>query len=336
MRAWLGGREPVFRLSHFWEQIAARQIDLLRDAGIENFKRVLPQNYFNWAVGHPVDPQFVSLLRSWADHPSTVPLAAKLRGSARVRTVSKEYLASPIEQEVYAFFVGLLWRHATCVDPDGLASRLSEPRVGGPVPIYLEGRLISQDLANSLREFRPFQRFLTGSASATLAELGAGYGRLGCVAMAAASCRYWVFDVPPALAVSEWYLSTVFPNKRIFRWRPFEDWESVAAEIGQSDIAFFTVDQLASLPPRRVDVFASVSVIHEMTPAQVETYMRLQFRSAARAVYTKNWTAWFNDVDQHRFESKALTPAEGWLTERDAVDDVLPTFTEKLFVRDSA
>lgn len=228
--------------------------------------------------------------------------------------------------------VGLLWWHATRVDPDHLEPRLAEPAVGNPIPVHLDDRMISQDLANSLREFRRFQRYLAGSERTTLAELGAGYGRLGYLAITASFCRYWVVDIPPALAVAEWYLSRCFPDCRIFRWRPFTAWDSVANEIAQADIAFFTVDQLALFPDKSVDVFASISTIHEMTPDQIKAYMALQFRAASRAVYTKNWTRWFNHLDQNSFESTSIVAPEGWRTALDAADDVIPDFTEKLFV----
>jgi hypothetical protein len=97
------------------------------------------------------------------------------------------------------------------IDPDRLAPRLVEPAIGNPIPIHLDGRMISQDVANSLRELRRFQRYLAGTRRATFADLGAGYGRLGYVAIIASGCRYWVVDIPPALAVAEWYLSRCQP-----------------------------------------------------------------------------------------------------------------------------
>ena len=32
-------------------------------------------------------------------------------------------------------------------------------------------------------------------------------------------CQYLVFDIPPSLAISQWYLSQVFAGRRIFRFR---------------------------------------------------------------------------------------------------------------------
>jgi hypothetical protein len=283
------------------------------------------------------------LLRSWIGNPGFTPLRAQLRGRALVTHVPakidqplKDWLTTSEGEKVYTLFVGLLWWHATRVDPDHLEPRLAEPAIGNPIPIYLDRRMISQDIANSLREFRRFQRYLGGGPRATLAELGAGYGRLGYLAVTASSCRYWAVDIPPALAVAEWYLSRCFPDRCIFRWRPFTDWDSVAREIAQADIAFFTIDQLALFPERSVDVFASISTIHEMTPDQIEAYMALQFRATPRAIYTKNWTSWFNHLDENSFESTSIVAPEGWRAALDTADDIIPDFTEKLFVADGA
>src|SRR5262245_33239723 len=284
MREWIDQRPSIFRPSRFWQHLSGEDDKILKQVKVDNFKRCLPQHYFNWPVDYPGNPQFATLLRSWIDNPSFVPLRAQLRGSARVVHVTqepgaplKEWLTSAEGQQVYTLFVGLLWWHATRADLGDSGSRIAEPAIGNPIPVYLDGRLISQDLANSLREFRRFGRYLAGAERATLADLGAGYGRLGYLAITLISCRYWVIDIPPALAVAEWYLSRCFPRRRIFRWRPFTTWDSVTDEVAQADIAFFTVDQLALFPSRSVDVFASISTIHEMTPDQIDAYMTSSF-----------------------------------------------------------
>jgi len=343
MRDWINQRPILFHPSRFWQHLSIQDDKLLKHMKVDNFKRCLPQHYFNWPIDYPGNPQFVALLQSRISNPGLIPLRAQPRGSARVVHATaklnapfKEWLTTAEGQRVYTLFVGLLWWHATRVDPDHLAPRLAEPSLGNPIPIYLDDWMISQDIANSLREFRRFQCYLAGARRATLAELGAGYGRLGYVAITVSSCRYWVVDIPPALAVAEWYLSNCFPDRRIFRWRPFTAWDTVATEVAQADIAFFTVDQLALFPERSVDVFASISTIHEMTPGQVEAYMALQFHATSRAVYTKNWTSWFNHLDQSSFESTSIVAPDGWRTALDAADDVIPDFTEKLFVADAA
>jgi putative sugar O-methyltransferase len=343
MRTWINRQPTVFRPSRFWNHLSIEDDKILARMKIENFKRCLPQHYFNWPIDSPGNPQFTALLRSWIENPSFTPVRAQLRGSARLIHVPaqlkepvKEWLTTREAEQVYTLFVGLLWWHATREDPDHLAPRLVEPAIGNPVPIYLDGRMISQDVANSVREFRRFQHYLAGTRRPVLAELGAGYARLGYVVLTVSPCRYWVIDIPPALAVAEWYLSRCFPDRRIFCWRPFTAWDAVASELAQADIAFFTIDQLALFPQKSVDVFASISVIHEMTPEQVEAYMALQFRATSRGVHTKNWTSWFNHLDQNSFASADLVAPSGWRTALEAADDVIPDFTEKLFVATGA
>lgn len=108
MRDWIHQRPSVFRPSRFWHHLSTEDDKILRQMKIENFKRCLPQHYFNWPVDHPANPQFATLLRSWISHPSVTPLRAQLRGSARVIHVPakldqppKEWLTTPEGQQVY-------------------------------------------------------------------------------------------------------------------------------------------------------------------------------------------------------------------------------------------
>jgi len=326
----------LFKPSVFWRELADENIRMLEAGGIENFKRSLAQNYFNWPIEGPSDPQMRTLLAAWAADPSIVPLRAELYGSAALDSVNNTtFLRTPEAARAYTLFVGLLWWYATRDDAEGLSSRMDEPAIGNPVPIRLEGRPISQDLANSFREYRRFQEYLKQTKDdprPVLAEIGAGYGRLGYAALRAQPCRYWIFDIPPALAVSEWYLSKVFGKDRVFRWRPFRSWDDVAQQVLAADVALFSIDQLPSIPDQAVQCFATVSAIHEMRPEQIAAFMDLMAKKSASAIYTKNWTRWRNDRDGFDFSSDMLTLPAGWITVFDRVDDVIPSFTEKMLV----
>jgi|tagenome__1003787_1003787.scaffolds.fasta_scaffold15557540_1 hypothetical protein len=48
----------------------------------------------------------------------------------------------------------------------------------------------------------------------------------------------FVFDVPPALYLSQWYLTTLFPKRRAFRFRGFETFKEIDGELTEADIAF--------------------------------------------------------------------------------------------------
>ncbi|MDG2528797.1 putative sugar O-methyltransferase [Caulobacter endophyticus] len=322
----------VFHPSLFWRDIGRQNEGFIETYGLENFKRTISQNYFNWAVEGPYDPQMQVLLRAWADAPIPTPLECGLLGDPAVLSINDtEYLTSPSAARGYTLFVGLLWWWLSQRDPGGHNLKLNEPDVGNPIRMEFRGQAISQDLANSLRDFLRMEPHLAAE-NAVLAEIGAGYGRVGSVALQLrSSLRYWIFDIAPALAVSEWYLETTFPDRKVFRWRPFDRWEDVADEIAAADIALFTVDQLALVPDGSVDCFAAISALHEMRPEQIEAYMALMARTS-RAIYTKNWTTWRNPHDAFDFSSEALQAPGGWRTALEVVDPIIPAFTEKLFV----
>ena len=324
------------QISSFWRDLSLENLRMLRTNGPEQFKRTVSQNYFNWTIDDPAHPQMQTLLRAWAETPDRMPLQVELHGSAELEGVAlSRYVTSPEAARTYTLFVGLLWWFAGRSSPEGLADRISEPDLGAPVDIQRDGQRISQDLANSLREWQRIAPWMQG-ARPLLAEVGAGYGRVGWVALQAIPCRYWVFDIPPALAVSQWYLTTLFPHKTVFHWRPFTQWEEVRAEAEAADIAFFSIDQLAFVPPRTFDVAAAISMLHEMLPARAVELLQAMADRTARAVYVKNWTTWDNIWDKVVFSSDCLDAPNGTTLAWSRQDDVLPQFTEKLFLTSNA
>jgi len=331
MRTALKNGPELFQIGRFWEDIGGQNETLLARYGVENFKRTVSQNYFNWAVEGPNDPQMQSLLREWAQDPSPLPLEAELLGDPAVVSINDtSYLLSPRAGRGYTLFVGLLWWQATKRAAADHGAKLTEPSVGNPIRIAFQGRDVSQDLANSLREFNRIEPYLSGCRP-ILAEIGAGYGRLGYVASQCKSLRYWIFDIPPALTVAEWNLQQVLPDRKVFQWRPFDRWQDVADEVLAADVAIFTIDQLPKVQNATIDCFAAISALHEMRPDQIAGYMALM-GDKGKAIYTKNWTSWRNEQDAFDFRSADLLCPAGWRTALDAVDEVIPAFTEKLFV----
>lgn len=321
--------------SMFWDDIGRQNIEMLAQNGVAQFKRHVSQNYFNWVVEGPNDPKFRRLVKYWMNMPEFGPLEVGLEGSGAVHSINDtHFLATQTAERGYTLFVGLLWWWAQKGDALGPMPDLSEPLLGDPVQTWEGARRVSQDLANSRREFARFSPWLQSPSNGkrqVLAEIGAGYGRLGFFAAHAASAAYWVFDVPPALPLAEWYLGEVLPQKTIFRWRPFTRWEDVRDEVLAADLCFFTPDQLRLIPHKSVDVFAAISSLHEMTEDQTTRYMH-QMAEAARVIYTKNWTLWRNEADGVEFASASVTAPDGWSTAFDRIDDVIDDFTEKLFL----
>ena len=272
----------------------------------QSFKQTVNNNYYQWLPGDFSDNQIQNLLTFWLRQPSTIPLDVVAdSGLGHDLTLVRGFndcnpFGNPRYFSFYAFFVGLLWYHATCQDPVGLHKRLQEPTLGNPIPVRIGKQRISQDLANSLEEWSRVRELAGPDVMAKkprIVELGAGYGRLAFVFLTAQPCRYVIVDIQPALSLAQWYLSQVFPELNTFGVREFSTYEEVAAEIEVADICFLTADQLLLLPPLFADISVSISSLHEMRYDQIATYKALLEQKTTTAIYFKQWLQWTNPVD---------------------------------------
>ncbi|MCA3475564.1 MAG: putative sugar O-methyltransferase [Methylocystis sp.] len=334
--------DPIFRPSQFWAYFRDQNLRQLGAVGIGNFKRTINQNYYNWLPTSAEDNQFRALLRLTADHPSSSAFLARLDGGdAEVESVfAASPLASEDAREIYRLFVGMLWSYTCATSPNDLPAVLAEPELGNPLPVRLGVRLISQDLANSIRErntiLAPVEDELAKGRGQNIVEIGAGYGRLAYVVVSSAPCRYTIVDIPPALHIAQWYLSRLFPAKRIFRFRPWKSFYDVAAEIAESDVVFTTPDQFARFPDNAFDIGIAISNLAEMSPEQIRLYLDLLGTRVSSFVYIKQWITSDNTLDGHRYHRADFDLAPPWARLVDRTDAVQDRFFETLWHRPRA
>ena len=328
----------LYRPSRFWEFLGGLNEQMLSEHGLENLKRTVAQNYYNWLVVGTKDNQFRNAFRHWLSRPTLAPFFSSIEPLDFLKTIGKQRRLGWKEAQLYKLFVGFVWELAREVDRTGLTQMLEEPLAGNPIRILRKGRRISQDLASSIREASTMleARPDLGNGPRIVAELGAGYGRLGHVLLQEPETRYFVYDIPPALAASQWYLSQVFPQERIFRFRHIDSFAAIEAELAASRIAFFTPNQLALVPDGYFDVFASISTLPEMSAAQVRNYVRLMTAKTKQLIYLKQWKSWRNPYDDYTMSEGDLVLADGFsqvLKRDDAVQDA---FFEAVWVRQPA
>lgn len=326
----------LYRPSRFWEILGRQNEQMLSEHGLENLKRTVAQNYFNWLVVGTRNNQFRNVFLHWLSHPTMAPFLNSMDRLDFLRTNSgMEERIGRKEEFFYKLFVGFLWELARDVDRTGLTRTLQEPLIGNPIRILRKGRLISQDLATSIREYSTMleaQPSLEDEPK-IVAELGAGYGRLGYVLLQDPGTRYFVFDIPPALAASQWYLSQVFGGERIFRFRHIESFASIEAELAASRIAFFTPNQLELFPDEYFGVFASISTLPEMTASQVRNYLQIMSRKTRQLVYLKQWKSWRNPLDDYTLSESDLQLTHGFSRVIWRDDYVQNAFFEGVWVR---
>jgi putative sugar O-methyltransferase len=186
--------------------------------------------------------------------------------------------------------------------------------------------MISIDLACAITEANIILSLVPQVKRPAIAEIGAGHGRLAYAISKAIKCRYVIFDIPPALHVSQWYLSQVLPEKRMFPFRRFDRFEDIADELAGSDIAFFTPNQMRLFPDDYFDIAASISTLPELTTEQVDLFLELMQRTSRSFIYLKQWYRWKNEKDGTDLTIDSYRFARNWRRIRTEVDPLIPWF----------
>jgi putative sugar O-methyltransferase len=285
--------------SKYWEELNRKNLQQLANSKYENFKRTIARNYFTWMI-NPFDEQLRYLMREAGAWRSMGVLFSALFAPRHEPLNRKHTL-------YYNTLTNLLWDYVTKNDSEDLLERLSEPREGNPPEVMRDGRLISQDLANSVLEYEAILHpELDRREVRTILELGSGYGRTAYVFLTLQhSCRYILVDIPPALYIAQRYLTTIFPERKIFSFRPFADFEQVRDEFTQANLIFLTPNQLELLPDKSVDLFVNISSLHEMRLDQIRYYFHEIDRLTRKYFYFKQWKETIIP-----FENEAITEAD--------------------------
>ncbi|HOI72920.1 MAG TPA: putative sugar O-methyltransferase [Syntrophales bacterium] len=275
-------RQEAATTSKYWSVLCRKNVAQLLETGYENFKQTVALNYFTWIVGKD-DPQFLFLK-------SHLPQDAVTEAEKRAAASRQHAFMTKEQSEFYNLMTYLLWEYAAGEVGANLLNRLEEPVEGNPPSVMLDGRNISQDLANSVLEYDSVIRGLSDVKQVrSIIELGGGYGRTAYAFLSLLpSVRYFMVDIPPALYIAERYLTRQFPDRKIFPYRSFKDFRDVDAEFREAQIAFLMPEQLDLLPDRSVDLFLAVDCLHEMRPEQIMRYYRTIDR-IADCLYQKCW-----------------------------------------------
>lgn len=268
--------------SEYWVKLNKKNCEQLETLGYENFKRTVALNYFTLVSFLGDQRQF--LMRK-------LPVTTIMKSSLQAFLTGKHDLFTRKESFVYNLQTFLLWEYVlSLVQDKKQIDQLEEPEEGNPPRVFRHGKLISQDLGNSILEFHSILSGVNKAEIQSVMELGAGYGRTAFVFLKLMpNLKYFVIDIPPALYVSQRYLTNEFPERKIFAWRPFERIEEIEDELAESSIAFFLPSQVHLLPNKIVDLFINISSLHEMQPGQIGYYFELIDRLTRKYLYLKEW-----------------------------------------------
>ncbi len=250
-------------LSPYWTYLARKNIIQLTRRGLENFKQTVARDYFvivDWKRNY----YYENLTKGYSREE-----LEKKYGNIK----QHEYFNSR-ESESYNVFTSLLLEHVLKLSESKRYLTLEEPSMGNPAFITHEGKRITSDLLNSILDYDSLFHSISENEIKTVLEVGGGYGRNAfCnISLLPNLKRYIMVDIPPALFLAQSYISTVFPNKKVFQYRPFTSFAEVEKEFNESELVFLLPEQIALLPDKSIDLGIAIDCLHEMDKAQVEKY----------------------------------------------------------------
>ena len=290
-------------LSKYWHWLNKKNIEQIASEGLGNYRQTVAKNYFTW-VGESLDNSYTrNLIAHAQSSKSKIPLSELFR---------RHDLFSLDESVQHNLVTMLLHEYVLASGLSGPLSALDESGLGNPPCIEIDGKRISQDMLNSAIEYRSVQDGQALGSNPVILEVGAGSGRTAyCFLKLIPQAKYIIVDVPPALFISQHFLSSQFKDKKIFGFRPFNTYSEIAKELEASDIAFLMPHQLKLVERASIDVFMAIDCLHEMTPSQVEFYFSEADR-LARSIYFKCWLDTKVPFDGITWSSDSYPVRPGW------------------------
>lgn len=265
--------------TNYWNYLNKCNIELISQYGYENFKQTITRNYFTWVVS--IDHSYASNLKILVPELFVRLPDEEMKKIHPFFTAEESYRFN----EITLYFLNYILK----IGGGPFLEKLEEPLIGNPPCLKYNGKRISQDIFNSFLEFFSVAQKCPVEKIKTIIEIGAGSGRTAfCFMKILPKAKYIIVDIPPALYVSQKYLSDVFPEKKVMSFRPFTSFEEIAEEYSKSDIIFITPDQLSMLPDRSVDLFLAIDCLHEMKPRIINSYFDQAERLSAY-FYFKCW-----------------------------------------------
>lgn len=314
--------DPLFWPSKFWESLNRMNSDQISGEGLNTFKQTVARNYFTWVGIRPGHGFF-----DWVESKLTPDDLLIANRWAEGSSPTAEHYNDVL-------FTCMLWRYAQTLDRFGLTHRLEEPKEGSPLEVSCEGRAVSQDLANSLIEYYSIREAFTPPELEpfTVAELGAGYGRSAFTFLKAhPNAHYIIIDIPPALYISQHYLTRVLPEREFFTFRPFGSYNDVRKELEASSVVFLLPHQAAMLPDKTVNLFLTISSLHEMTMLHIKNFLQMADRLTTGFFYNKQWIDWENQSDGLRVRREDYPYPKHWTCAFDRQAPVQTAFFEAMF-----
>ena len=325
----VAGGAKLYQPSKFWLYYAtyhALQIDMW---GVDNFKRTVNNGYFNWTNDGVINEQRHNIEQ---DLGLSVDAVQRMHPTWERKDKPENFKAK--QWFKYGQFLCLLFEYARKHDSHDLLKAVSESRLGNPTGVTYDGHYITQDLANSVADVNLMLDVtgLDAKKPLRIMELGAGHGRIMYTFLKAfPQVQIVVVDIPPALYVSQWYLTNAFPNLKCFKFREIANYEEVKQDFESASLAFLTPEQIELVPGKSIDLFVNISSLHEMTPEQIKNWFQQIDRVCRGWFYTKQFREYPNLIDNLVIREADYPVLTGWQEKMKRINPVFMAFFEAVY-----
>ena len=327
----LSKSKTIYHPSRFWLYHLVFNTIQLEIEGIENFKRTVNKNYYSWSSHKDIKSQIETITNSI----NTQIDDFNYQFSHNVQNQLPDELTET-QWGDYIKLLRLLYIYAKSHDKLNLWDIAEENPFGNPICININGKNISQDLPNSIIEINTFMPHVIENikkGNLNVIELGAGHGRIGSVLLKMEhNISYTVVDIPPALFVSQKYLKTIFPDKKVFSFREFNDWNEIKDEFNSAEIKFLLPNQVELLPEKTFNIFINISSLHEMRHEQIINWHHQINRLTNGIFFSKQYKYHKNSFDEILVTQDNYPILNNWEPLLNRINPIFSSFFETVYL----
>lgn len=265
----------IEHVSNLWLRLLCIHIWTFSNHGFENFKQTIAKNYgisskMEW---NQLESQFAQDLFE-----ITTGIDIKLDFH---NLLKKHDLFSLEESYLYNTVTAVFHEYIKATGADKWLEAVDEPILGNAPSIIIGGKNVSQDLLNSALDTAKISEGCDLCEVGRVMEFGAGSGRLAFNLLSNCSkMKYVIVDIPPALFISQTYLTQLWPDKKHFVFRDFESFSEISDEFRNSDIAFLMPSQALLLPDKCIDLAVAINCFQEIPKNLIDSYFDMIDRLA--------------------------------------------------------
>ncbi len=284
--------------SIYWNALAKKHIKYLVKYGVENFKQTIERKHY---FGEGNAKLLLPILND------------KIDIEIKDESIKKKYtFVDEKASENYHKFTFILLNYVLNKKLDKYLDLISENSFGNPIYISYNNKKYSFSSLMSILETNIINKNLNLNKINQILEIGAGSGRT-CTSIIKVndSIKYTICDIPPTLFIAQKNIQSIFPNKRLFLFRDFENYSEIKDEFEKAEIKFITQDQLNYLPNKIFDLSIAIDCLHEMNKLQVENYFN-NFDRLSNNLFFKSQVNQWAYFDNHKYNINNYPIKSNW------------------------